>query len=86
MFLQGLKQKVAESVRAGILSDKEAELAVQGQEKLFPQGIPECGTDALRFTLLSHNTKSKISTVSDASNYEYHPTISPFYPPAPYTS
>lgn len=80
MFLQGLKQKVAESVRAGILSDKEAELAVQGQEKLFPQGIPECGTDALRFTLLSHNTKSKISTVSD------HPTISPFYPPAPYTS
>lgn len=28
------------------------------QEKLFPNGIPECGTDALRFTLLSHNIKS----------------------------
>lgn len=25
---------------------------------MFPQGIQECGTDALRFTLCSHNIKS----------------------------
>lgn len=29
-----------------------------GQKKLFPNGIPECGTDALRFTLCSHNIKN----------------------------
>lgn len=26
--------------------------------KMFPNGIPDCGTDALRFTLCSHNIKS----------------------------
>lgn len=30
---------------------KEAELE---KKKKFPNGIPECGTDALRFTLLSY--------------------------------
>jgi valyl-tRNA synthetase len=43
---------------AGILSFDEMTRAVQGQKKMFPSGIPECGTDALRFTLCSHNVKN----------------------------
>uniref|UniRef100_A0A1B6ERU2 valine--tRNA ligase n=1 Tax=Cuerna arida TaxID=1464854 RepID=A0A1B6ERU2_9HEMI len=56
--LKDLQQKVVDSHKAGLLSCKEMELALDGQQKMFPSGIPECGTDALRFTLLSHNTKS----------------------------
>lgn len=32
--------------------------AFADQTKLYPNGIPACGTDALRFTLCSHNLKS----------------------------
>jgi valyl-tRNA synthetase len=38
------------------LDVKEFERATQGQKKLFPQGIPECGTDALRFRLCEYVT------------------------------
>lgn len=43
----------------GILSQDELNKAIQGLKKMFPEGIPECGADALRFTLCSHNIKSK---------------------------
>jgi valyl-tRNA synthetase len=39
---------------AGNLDPKEVKMAKEGQRKDFPQGIPECGTDALRFALCSH--------------------------------
>src|SRR5262249_14116650 len=29
-----------------------------GQKQLFPNGIPECGTDALRYTLCSQDIKN----------------------------
>lgn len=32
--------------------------SIIGQEKLYPNGIPECGTDALRFTFCSYNIKN----------------------------
>ncbi|KAJ2527466.1 valine--tRNA ligase, partial [Coemansia sp. RSA 1933] len=35
----------------GNLDAKELEKAKKGQKKDFPSGIPECGTDALRFAL-----------------------------------
>lgn len=38
------------------LDPKEYERALQGQKKLFPSGIPECGTDALRFKLCEYCT------------------------------
>lgn len=37
---------------------KEFDRASSGQKKLFPKGIPECGTDALRFKLCEYNTGS----------------------------
>ncbi|EFA00421.1 valine--tRNA ligase [Tribolium castaneum] len=46
------------SHEAGILSKEELTKALEGQKKMFPSGIPECGADALRFTLCSHNIKS----------------------------
>lgn len=43
---------------AGVLTADECERSKRDQAKLFPQGIAECGTDALRLTLCSHNIKS----------------------------
>jgi valyl-tRNA synthetase len=40
----------------GNLDEKEIAKATQYQKTAFPQGIPECGTDAMRFTLLSYTT------------------------------
>ncbi|KAJ8924985.1 hypothetical protein NQ315_001150 [Exocentrus adspersus] len=55
--LKELAEGSKESHEAGVLSKEELERAIRGQKKMFPEGIPECGTDALRFTLMSHNIK-----------------------------
>lgn len=52
--LQQLNNTLAESN----LDQKEIARAVEGQKKLFPNGIPECGTDALRFKLCEYCTGS----------------------------
>lgn len=39
----------------GNLDDKEVLKAKQGQKKDFPKGIPQCGTDALRFALCAYS-------------------------------
>lgn len=56
--LQQLQDETTASFNAGILSPAEHTQSLRDQAKLFPHGIPECGTDALRFTLCSHNIKS----------------------------
>ncbi|GAW82466.1 valine--tRNA ligase [Plasmodium gonderi] len=48
--LEGLHQKLYE----GNLPEKEIKRALELQKKEFPKGIPECGTDALRFGLLTY--------------------------------
>uniref|UniRef100_A0A3Q3DKD1 valine--tRNA ligase n=1 Tax=Hippocampus comes TaxID=109280 RepID=A0A3Q3DKD1_HIPCM len=48
--LERLQQKVKE----GNLDPREQEVAMEAQRKDFPKGIPQCGTDALRFALCSH--------------------------------
>lgn len=58
IFFQDLKNEIQKSYKIGILSKKELEKSLKGLEKTFPKGIPECGTDSLRFTLCSHNIKS----------------------------
>ncbi|KAL2150011.1 hypothetical protein VTH82DRAFT_7687 [Thermothelomyces myriococcoides] len=40
----------------GNLKEDEVERATKYQKTAFPGGIPECGADALRFTLLSYTT------------------------------
>uniref|UniRef100_A0A8D1LBA7 Valine--tRNA ligase, mitochondrial n=1 Tax=Sus scrofa TaxID=9823 RepID=A0A8D1LBA7_PIG len=47
-------QVLQEKLRDGNLDPAELAIAAAAQKKDFPHGIPECGTDALRFTLCSH--------------------------------
>ncbi|UYV69234.1 VARS [Cordylochernes scorpioides] len=41
------------------LDPSEVDRAKQGQKSDFPEGIPECGTDALRFALLAFSTSGR---------------------------
>ncbi|CAD5235425.1 unnamed protein product [Bursaphelenchus xylophilus] len=41
------------------LDPKEVEKAKAGQAKDYPNGIPECGTDALRFALMASNNAGR---------------------------
>ncbi|XP_053523369.1 valine--tRNA ligase, mitochondrial isoform X4 [Artibeus jamaicensis] len=47
-------QVLEEKLRDGNLDPAELAIATAAQRKDFPHGIPECGTDALRFALCSH--------------------------------
>ncbi|KAG6331734.1 hypothetical protein ID866_7353 [Astraeus odoratus] len=49
--LEDLHKKLYE----GNLDDKEISKAIAGQKKDFPRGIPECGTDGLRFALCAYS-------------------------------
>ncbi|XP_010458966.1 PREDICTED: valine--tRNA ligase, mitochondrial 1 [Camelina sativa] len=52
--LEGLHKRLEE----GNLDPRELVVAKEGQVKDFPNGIPECGTDALRFALVSYTAQS----------------------------
>ncbi|XP_051192009.1 valine--tRNA ligase, mitochondrial 1 [Lolium perenne] len=52
--LEGLQKKLEQ----GNLDPDELEKAKEGMKKDFPDGIPECGTDALRFALISYTSQS----------------------------
>ena len=41
------------------LDPKELKQAIEGQKRDYPQGIPECGTDALRFALCAYTTQGR---------------------------
>ena len=45
-----------EKLKIGNLDPKEIEKASAGQKQSYPNGIPECGTDALRFALCAYTT------------------------------
>ena len=53
--------KLQERLLSGNLDPKEVIKAQEGQRQDFPEGIPACGTDALRFTLLNYTTGGKFS-------------------------
>ncbi|EFH59876.1 hypothetical protein ARALYDRAFT_342735 [Arabidopsis lyrata subsp. lyrata] len=52
--LAGLHARLEE----GNLDPKELVVAKEGQVKDFPNGIPECGADSLRFALVSYTAQS----------------------------
>lgn len=54
---QQLQKETEALVTKGILSESELEKSLDGQKKMFPYGIKECGIDAMRFTLCSQNIK-----------------------------
>ncbi|XP_058462521.1 valine--tRNA ligase [Malaya genurostris] len=56
--LDNLNRETEISHQQGTLSASELKKSLSGQKKMLPNGIPECGTDALRFTLCSANVKN----------------------------
>ncbi|KMZ60474.1 Valine--tRNA ligase [Zostera marina] len=52
--LEGLHKRLED----GNLDRKELKVAKEGQVKDFPNGIPECGADALRFALISYTAQA----------------------------
>ena len=50
---------MAESKANGTLSAKDYDKAVASLKRDFPQGIPACGADALRFGLCHSNVSSE---------------------------
>jgi valyl-tRNA synthetase len=54
--LEGLQEKLLD----GNLDPEELAIAMEGQVKAFPNGIAECGADALRFALLSYTAQVKV--------------------------
>ncbi|XP_003240691.1 valine--tRNA ligase isoform X1 [Acyrthosiphon pisum] len=58
--LDDLQNKVKANAKLGTISYDELEKALVRQKKLFPDGIKESGTDALRLTLVSQNIKNQV--------------------------
>lgn len=52
-------EKLHESLLGGNLDPKEVEKAKSGQKMDFPNGIEECGADALRFALVSYTAQGR---------------------------
>uniref|UniRef100_A0A8V5GZV4 Valine--tRNA ligase, mitochondrial n=1 Tax=Melopsittacus undulatus TaxID=13146 RepID=A0A8V5GZV4_MELUD len=48
-------QELQQRLHTKVLDPHELRVATEGQRLQFPQGIPECGADALRMFLCSHN-------------------------------
>jgi len=54
--IQGLSlEALHEKLYEGNLDEREIGKAKVGQKKDFPKGIPQCGTDALRFALCAYS-------------------------------
>ncbi|OBA22679.1 hypothetical protein METBIDRAFT_48289 [Metschnikowia bicuspidata var. bicuspidata NRRL YB-4993] len=45
-----------DKLKLGNLDPREIEKAAAGQKQSYPNGIPECGTDAMRFALCAYTT------------------------------
>ncbi|XP_017490043.1 PREDICTED: valine--tRNA ligase isoform X1 [Rhagoletis zephyria] len=67
--LESLEADLQGSHDAGLLSTEELNKSLKGLQKMFPKGIQQCGTDALRFTLCSHNIKNHFINFDVAECY-----------------
>lgn len=50
-------EELQKRLEEGNLDPNELKTAKEGQKKDFPEGIGECGTDALRFALVSYTAQ-----------------------------
>ncbi|XP_023250626.1 valine--tRNA ligase, mitochondrial [Seriola lalandi dorsalis] len=57
-------ERLQEKVMEGNLHPRERLVAMEAQRKDFPKGIPQCGTDALRFALCSHKMQGEDISLS----------------------
>uniref|UniRef100_A0A671P087 valine--tRNA ligase n=1 Tax=Sinocyclocheilus anshuiensis TaxID=1608454 RepID=A0A671P087_9TELE len=57
-------ERLQGKVREGNLDPRESVVAMEAQKKDFPKGIPECGTDALRFALCSYKAQGEDISLS----------------------
>ncbi|XP_047460338.1 valine--tRNA ligase, mitochondrial [Mugil cephalus] len=57
-------ERLQEKVKEGNIDPKEQLVAMEAQKKDFPKGIPQCGTDALRFALCSHKMQGEDISLS----------------------
>jgi len=58
-------EKLHASLHAGNLDPKEVASAEKYQKKAFPQGIPQLGTDAMRFSLVQYTVASSDTILLD---------------------
>lgn len=56
--IEELIQGVVASHESGVIPSSELKTAIHNQKLMFPKGIPQCGTDALRMSLCSHPIES----------------------------
>jgi valyl-tRNA synthetase len=52
-------EELHEKLRSGNLPEKEVKKAIEGQKMEYPEGMPECGADGLRFGLLSYTVQGR---------------------------
>ncbi|XP_041665838.1 valine--tRNA ligase, mitochondrial isoform X2 [Cheilinus undulatus] len=57
-------ERLEEKVNEGNLDPRERLVAIEAQRRDFPGGIPQCGTDALRFALCSHRIQGDTISLS----------------------
>ncbi|XP_028255754.1 valine--tRNA ligase, mitochondrial isoform X2 [Parambassis ranga] len=70
--IQGVSLKrLQEKVKEGNLDPREQLVAMEAQRKDFPEGIPECGTDALRFALCLHKMQGEDINLSVSQVLSY---------------
>ena len=61
-FIEGIAlEDLHKKLLLGNLNPLEVEKATKYQKTAFPDGIPECGTDALRFALVSYTGASDVA-------------------------
>uniref|UniRef100_A0A8C1J6J5 Valine--tRNA ligase, mitochondrial n=1 Tax=Cyprinus carpio TaxID=7962 RepID=A0A8C1J6J5_CYPCA len=77
-------ERLQEKVREGNLDPRESVVAMEAQKKDFPKGIPECGTDALRFALCSYKAQGKSPSLESAVIKPYHQLYPEFLTPSTY--
>lgn len=62
--LSDLQHRARESCVLGTIDESNLEYILESQKKLFPQGIPQCGSDGLRAYLLSLDSQEEVVRMS----------------------